>query len=102
MEDTQRGGIGVGSRGPGTTWIDVDLDSDLDLFFGDGAIPVRDLIEDREPTQLLDNRGPLDGFALAGADGVSTATVGSADGASLTRSDLSADQILNADRAVAE
>jgi hypothetical protein len=49
--------LGVGSTGWGTSWIDVDLDSDLDLFLGHGAIPVRDLADDRELSQLLENRG---------------------------------------------
>jgi hypothetical protein len=66
-EATPLAEFGVGSTGWGTTWIDVDLDSDLDLFIGNGAIPVRDLIGSREQAQLLDNRGPLDGFVLAGA-----------------------------------
>ena len=47
--------LGVGSTGWGTVWADVDLDTDLDLFFAHGAIPVRDLVGDREPALLLEN-----------------------------------------------
>ena len=63
--------FGIGSTGWGVSWIDVDLDTDLDLFVADGAIPVRDLIEDRELPQLLENLapdGPLGTFAEVTAE----------------------------------
>lgn len=69
VEDLPIAGLpefGVGSTGWGTTWIDVDLDTDLDLFVGHGAIPVRDLINDRQLSQLIENlapQGPHEGFA---------------------------------------
>ncbi len=47
--------LGEGSTGWGAVWADVDLDTDLDLFFAHGAIPVRDLTADREPALLLEN-----------------------------------------------
>ena len=47
--------LGAGSTGWGTIWADVDLDTDLDLFFAHGAIPIRDLTADREPPLLLEN-----------------------------------------------
>jgi len=76
--------FGVGSTGWGTTWLDVDLDGDLDLMAASGAIPVRDLENDREPSLLLENVG--DGFADA------SATVGlDAVGARLGRGLASAD-----------
>ena len=59
--------LGVGSTGWGASWIDADLDTDLDLFVGHGAIPVRDLTDDREPSQLLENQG-VDGFGDVSAD----------------------------------
>ena len=58
--------LGVGSTGWGTSWIDADLDGDLDLFVGHGAIPVRGEPEDLQLAQLVENRG-LDGFADASA-----------------------------------
>jgi hypothetical protein len=47
--------LGEGLTGWGVVWADVDLDSDLDLFFAHGAIPVRDLVADRERALLLEN-----------------------------------------------
>jgi hypothetical protein len=53
--------LGGGATGWGTSWADFDLDTDLDLFLVHGAIPVRDLRQDREFAQLLEN-----GFAGGG------------------------------------
>jgi hypothetical protein len=39
---------GQGQAGWGVVWADVDLDTDLDLVFVHGAIPVKDLVADRE------------------------------------------------------
>jgi hypothetical protein len=39
---------GEGQAGWGVVWADVDLDTDLDLVFVHGAIPVTDLVADRE------------------------------------------------------
>ena len=47
--------LGLGATGWGTIWADIDLDTDLDLFFVHGAIPVNDLVADREYAQLLEN-----------------------------------------------
>ena len=68
--------LGLGSTGWGTIWTDVDLDTDLDLFFVHGAIPVRDLDADREQPVLLENRA-ADGDPEAFDD--ASATVGLAD-----------------------
>ena len=57
--------LGVGSTGWGTSWIDIDLDSDLDLFLGHGAIPVQDLVADRELSQVLENVGVGSGGTFA-------------------------------------
>jgi hypothetical protein len=42
--------------GWGDSWIDLDLDTDLDLVLTNGDIPVTSLIDDAEPIQILDNR----------------------------------------------
>ncbi|HZM39347.1 MAG TPA: FG-GAP-like repeat-containing protein [Acidimicrobiales bacterium] len=42
--------------GWGDSWIDLDLDTDLDLVVTNGDIPVTDLADDAEPIQVLDNR----------------------------------------------
>jgi len=44
-----------GSTGWGVTTADLDLDSDLDLFVVNGAIPVRDLAADAERVQAFGN-----------------------------------------------
>jgi hypothetical protein len=61
--------LGLGATGWGVIWADVDLDTDLDLFFVHGAIPVNDLIADREYAQLLENEafGGSSGFTDASA-----------------------------------
>jgi len=63
-------GLGDGATGWGVTWSDLDLDTDLDLMTANGAIPVRDLVADREAVQLFENRtadGKPGGFVDAGA-----------------------------------
>lgn len=69
--------LGAGFTGWGSIWVDMDLDTDLDLFFAHGAIPVRDLTEDREPSLLFENgtsTGAIgeftDASALVGLDEV--------------------------------
>jgi len=62
--------LGAGSTGWGVAWSDLDLDTDLDLVTANGAIPVSDLVEDREAVQLFENRtadGRVGGFVDAGA-----------------------------------
>ena len=63
--------LGAGSTGWGVVWADVDLDTDLDLFFAHGAIPVRDVVDDREPALLLENH-TADGRAGEFSDASST------------------------------
>ena len=59
--------------GWGTTWGDVYLDGDLDLLVANGAIPVRDLDDDREQLELFENRTSDD---EPGRFADATATVG--------------------------
>ncbi len=42
--------------GWGDSWVDLDLDTDLDLVLTNGDIPVTNLIDDAEPIQVLENR----------------------------------------------
>ena len=52
--------------GWGDSWVDLDLDTDLDLVLTNGDIPVTSLIDDAEPIQILENRST--GAALRFAD----------------------------------
>lgn len=48
--------LGIGSTGWGVTWVDLDLDTDLDLVVANGAIPVRHLGTDGEGIEVFENR----------------------------------------------
>ncbi|HUW03957.1 MAG TPA: CRTAC1 family protein [Acidimicrobiales bacterium] len=48
--------LGAGPTGWGVTWADVDLDTDLDLLFVNGGVPVLDLVADRQGLQGYVNR----------------------------------------------
>ncbi len=48
--------FGDSFTGWGASWVDLDLDGDLELVLANGAIPVASLVEDAEPVQVLDNR----------------------------------------------
>jgi hypothetical protein len=52
--------------GWGDSWVDLDLDTDLDLVLTNGDIPVTNLVDDAEPIQVLENRST--GAALRFAD----------------------------------
>jgi hypothetical protein len=81
--------LGAGSTGWGVVWADIDLDTDLDLFFAHGAIPVRDLVDDRESALLLENH-TADGRAGAFSDASSTVEL-NASGPFLARGAAAAD-----------
>ena len=65
--------FGRSFTGWGVAWVDLDLDTDLDLVLTNGAIPVRNLGRDAESIQVLENRAAqgapgqfVDGSALVG------------------------------------
>jgi hypothetical protein len=72
LEQSSVADFGVGSTGWGASWIDVDLDGDLDLMTASGAIPIRDLAADREASLLLENIGEgfVDASETVGLDAV--------------------------------
>jgi hypothetical protein len=47
--------FGARSTGWGASWVDLNLDGDLDLVVANGAIPVRRLAKDAQRVQLLEN-----------------------------------------------
>jgi hypothetical protein len=47
--------FGRSFTGWGASWIDLDLDTDLDLVLANGQVPVASLVEDAEPVQVLEN-----------------------------------------------
>ena len=50
-------GFGRNQTGWGVTWLDLDLDSYLDLLTVQGKVPITDLTTDREPLRFYHNRG---------------------------------------------
>ncbi len=58
------GDLGGDLTGWGATWVDIDLDTDLDLVVANGAVPVLDLLADAEPMQVLANRSADGGGAV--------------------------------------
>jgi hypothetical protein len=63
--------------GWGASWVDLDLDGDLDLVLANGDIPVTSLARDAQPIQVLENMGTPPGSAPQFTDG--TALVGGND-----------------------
>jgi Na+-transporting NADH:ubiquinone oxidoreductase subunit NqrB len=49
--------FGTSLTGWGATWVDLDLDSDLDLAVANGGIPVVNLSRNAEAVQVLENLG---------------------------------------------
>jgi len=41
--------------GWGVSWLDIDLDTDLDLVLANGGIPLTDLVDDAMPLQVFEN-----------------------------------------------
>ena len=48
--------LGHTFTGWGASWVDLDLDTDLDLVLANGAIPVTNLVKNAEPVQVLENQ----------------------------------------------
>ena len=57
--------FGRNFTGWGASWVDLDLDGNLDLVLANGGIPVESLVKDAGPVQVLENLGGR--FADAGA-----------------------------------
>ncbi len=62
--------LGRDLTGWGTSWLDADLDGDLDLVMVHGFIPVGDLVGDREQVRLYENDAGMfrDASAVVGLD----------------------------------
>jgi hypothetical protein len=66
--------FGRSFTGWGASWVDLDLDGDLDLVLANGGIPVTNLARNAQPIQVLENMGApsepapqfTDGTALVG------------------------------------
>ena len=62
--------FGNSFTGWGASWVDLDLDTDLDFVLANGDIPVASLAEDAEPIQVIENvaaSGTTPRFAYVGA-----------------------------------
>src|SRR5437870_9010247 len=80
--------------GWGASWVDLDLDGNLDLVLANGGIPVTNLARNAQPIQVLENMGAPPGSAPRFTDG--TALVGGNDlprlvGRGLTTADFDND-----------
>ena len=70
--------LGTSSTGWGASWVDLDLDSDLDLVLANGAIPVVNLKKNAQRIQVLENLaapGGMPRFALVSRSGLPSARV---------------------------
>ena len=85
--------LGKDFTGWGVSWIDLDLDRNLDLVLTNGAIPVQNLAQDAERIQVLENltgEGPRGEFADASI-AVGTNTVRRSNGRGLAAADYDND-----------
>src|SRR6266511_1180295 len=87
--------------GWGASWVDLDLDTDLDLVLANGAIPVTNLVKNAEPVQVLENQTAqgmpgqfVDGNGLGDAASVSELVVRYPGGAETHLTDVTADRIV--------
>jgi len=85
--------LGKDFTGWGVSWVDLDLDGNLDLVLANGAIPIESLAEDAERIQVLENltgAGRPGEFADAGTT-VGTAAVQRSNGRGLAAADYDND-----------
>ena len=85
--------LGTDFTGWGVSWIDLDLDGNLDLVLANGAIPIKSLAMDAERLQVLENQtgeGRRDEFADAG-DAVGVDAVPRSNGRGLAAADYDND-----------
>jgi hypothetical protein len=87
-EDSGRFGESDAYTGWGVSWLDFDLDADLDLVLANGAIPITDLGEDARPLQALENTG--DRFTAAG-EALGLAAIGPRNGRGTAAADFDND-----------
>jgi Na+-translocating ferredoxin:NAD+ oxidoreductase RnfD subunit len=81
--------FGTASTGWGVSWVDLDVDADLDVAVANGAIPVVDLERDAERVQVLENLGG-ERFASVG-DAIGLRGVGRVNGRGLAAADYDND-----------
>jgi ASPIC and UnbV/FG-GAP-like repeat len=62
--------VGTRYTGWGAAWADLDLDTDLDLAFANGAIPVANLARDAQRVVVLENLGGERFATVGGAVGL--------------------------------
>jgi hypothetical protein len=67
-------GFGQNQTGWGVSWLDLDLDSHLDLLTVQGKVPITDLVADREMIRFYRNRG--DGTFLDASRAVGAREIG--------------------------
>jgi hypothetical protein len=67
-------GFGQSQTGWGVTWLDLDLDSQLDLLTVQGKVPVTDIAADRQMIRFYRNRG--DGTFLDASRAVGAQEIG--------------------------
>jgi hypothetical protein len=85
--------LGTDYTGWGVSWVDLDLDTNLDLVLANGAIPVESLAKDAERIQVLENltgEGRRGAFADAGA-AVGAASIRPTNGRGLAAADYDND-----------
>jgi len=85
--------LGTDYTGWGVSWVDLDLDTNLDLVLANGAIPIESLAKDAGRIQVLENltgEGGRGAFADAGA-AVGAASIRRTNGRGLAAADFDND-----------
>jgi Na+-translocating ferredoxin:NAD+ oxidoreductase RnfD subunit len=81
--------FGTASTGWGVSWVDLDLDADLDVAVANGAIPIVRLERDAQRVQVLEDLGG-DRFASVG-DAIGLGAIGRVNGRGLAAADYDND-----------